>query len=375
MTQGFRLDKGAPRRAERGKQALKLPRDHVVYGGLQTSFVQFEGLLAELERQGVDGFVEMRTDKYTGTLHLVEGAVRSARVEVDGEAVSGDDAADAIIARARRAGAAIDVFAAPRAVMLLATAGDELSLKYQGLTSDLLPLDEVIANLEAERLTGYLEAVLWTGTSTARVFFLRGKVVEAMLADPSHTSWGVAMLPVITDAVRSAGAEMDVYELPMDEEAGEDAGESSSATGGEAAATTAPVEEPRPDPQSLAAAWNATLATVERVVDESAHPGSFRSALTEVLEERSADEPSLRPDGHAFAYRHGRVEFLLDPPVGFSEMLGDCLSDAVSRISFRLRKADLESTIRDELAPVMEEHGSLLGRDGFDRTAGAFVAA
>jgi hypothetical protein len=129
------------------------------------------------------------------------------------------------------------------------------------------------------------------------------------------------------------------------------------------------------DADEVAATWTAILGAVGEVVDEVAEPGSFEEGLREALSEHTITYPYLDGGRGRLSYQEGAVRFVAPPPVSVSRVLGECLSDAVARISFRSRKVDLEARIQRRLEGIAESHGDSIQRHGIARAASPFLAA
>ncbi|MDZ7727976.1 MAG: hypothetical protein U5Q44_07170 [Dehalococcoidia bacterium] len=125
----------------------------------------------------------------------------------------------------------------------------------------------------------------------------------------------------------------------------------------------------------LGETWAAILGAVEGVVDGASEPGHFALVLREVQREHARAMPYLDPEMGLFEYRDGRARFHQAPPGNFNRAMGDCLGDTIARISFRLRKADLETLVHRELAAVLEARAQSIARHGINRSASSFLAA
>lgn len=235
-------------------------------------------------------------------------------------------------------------------------------------------MERLVEALARDGHTGYVEIALRNGPSSACLFMDDGETVDAVLADESHAESGLSLVPTILKAVAAGGATLHVWKAA-----------------GLAAREQKPAEPPVPQPvpvaegpvapvpaeelEDLGETWAAILAAVEGVVDGVSEPGQFSLVLREVQREHAKPMPYLDPEIGLFEYRDGRVRFHQAPPGNFTRAMGDCLGDAIARISFRLRKADLETLIHRELAAVLEARSQSIARHGINRSASSFLAA
>jgi hypothetical protein len=168
-----------------------------------------------------------------------------------------------------------------------------------------------------------------------------------MLVSDGQTFGGPDVVQSIVQLAANLGAVFNVYRA--------------AAPAPAAALPTAEPELPPADPVELASFWSEMLSRAERTVDRIA-PGRFAEAFTEVVAERGASYPYLSPESASFSYREGVASFAGSPPADVSGELGTCLLDTLARLSFRLKRADLESRVLADVSDLHVRHPEIADR-------------
>jgi len=114
----------------------------------------------------------------------------------------------------------------------------------------------------------------------------------------------------------------------------------------------------------LMAFWEEVLSRTEETIDGLSRPGRCLIAFKEVLVSRAVTYPFLDPFAAEFSYAGGHITFEQPLPDDFSKALSDCLADAVSKLAFQLKRADLEARVRSRLDGVSEKHAEVIERFG-----------
>ncbi len=331
---------------------MMFPRDRTLYANLNTSFTSFEALLADLQSRRLTGYVEVVFPGYTGTLLLSEGEIVNACEESGAGRLTGAPAVRGIVARAAEKDGTLNVSTAfPDVVLLLHRLMDARPL-YKDLTSAFTSLDRLIAKLRADGLTGYVEVQAGDGQGTGVIYLADGEPVESVLSTPSGINAGQDALNTIVQLVTASGGAFNVFVEAAP----------AAAAHGAPARPAGPVAAAETHREALLAFWSEVVATVESVADGFSKPGRFLLAFKEVLVARAPTYPFLDPFAAEFEYRAGNVAFDGPLPDEFSKALGDCLSDTVSKLAFQLKRADLETRIRERLQGVSEKHAAVVDR-------------
>lgn len=342
---------------------MMFPKDRTVYANLNTSFTDFDELLLDLRGKRITGYVVVSFKEYDGVLFIDAGETIAA-LEQRGEARStGDTAAAEVTARAREKGGAINVYTlAPEILRLLVRVIDAEPL-YRDLTSSFTSLERLIAKLEEDRLNGYLEVTLNDARGGSVIFFEGGRVVECVFSAENQNLTGPEVVSTVIHATGSIGASFNVYRAPQPAPVAVGIA-AADGEGGDAA-------PPRVDPLTV---WSEIIAAVESVVDGLSKPGRFALTFKEVLVGRASTYPFLDPFAAEFEYREGTVTFDGAVPNDFNKGLGDCLSDAIARLAFQLKRADLETRIRARLTDFGERHSEVIEKFQLSDDIQEFVA-
>lgn len=369
---------------------MKLPKDRPLYADLHTAFVRFPQLLGDLESRSFSGYVQVNGSHLQGTVFFSEGELQGSNAPLD-----------KIVRATAEPGGTIGVYVAPADLMTLVASLAQPEVLHKDLSSEYVDAMKLLEKLARDGHSGYVEFEIANGEAHGYLFLIGGEPVEAVYASPDRFGSGLGMVPVILDDVEARGAAMSVYraveeaaETPAhpapplaadcdrstavsrDDSPAHSVGESPghSPAAEEAPESTSAAGDSRPL-QELSGMWSAILGSVEVIVDDASEPGTFASVLREVLQERATDVAFLDPKAGDFEYHKGIVHFRTMPPAEFSGAMGECLGDTIARISFRLRKVDLESTIQRHLEDVVGEYAETLERFGMSRAASSFLAA
>lgn len=346
---------------------MRLPRDRVLSSNLRTSFTDYGALLRYLEEERLDGYVALQGDNSIAWLFLAGGVVAGAR---SGEGTTGRAAVREFEERAREPGYVLNIYRAPGAQMRLLGAGSDAEPLFPPLPSDFVNLPRMMDTLSRAEHSGYVELQLRGGDSVGYVLFERGEPVEAIFSDGAQMETGLGIVPEIVAAVEERGAEISVFRTAADDlQAADPAEEDRPDSAGDESALT------EHEATEVATAWSAIFKAVSEVVDGVAEPGAFEEGMREALSEHAETYPFLDAGRGRLTYQHGEVHFVEQPTAGVSRVLGECLNEAVARISFRWRKVDLETRIQQRLEAVGQTHGALFRRHGIEKAAAPFLAA
>jgi hypothetical protein len=328
---------------------MMFPKDRTLYANLNTSFTSFDALIGDLQERKLTGYVEVTAPGYTGTLLLSEGEIVNAQEQTGDRRVAGPAAARGVSERAGQKDGMINVYSAfPDVVLLLHRLMDSRPL-YRDLTSAFTSLDRLIAKLRSDGLTGYVEVHVAESAGVGVIYLAGGEPVESVFGLGQEMTYGQDALNAIVSAVNATGGTFNVFV-----EAGQ------SAVQG--------VPPPAPAQEGyraeLMAFWEDMVSRVEATVDGLSKPGRFMLAFKEVLVSRAVTYPFLDPFAAEFSYAGGHITFEQPLPDDFSKALSDCLADAVSKLAFQLKRADLEARVRSRLDGVSEKHAEVIERFG-----------
>jgi hypothetical protein len=324
-----------------------LPKGRAEYENLNTSFVDFSELMRDLKANGFTGYVEVSYWEYEGVLFVDNGTIINGVEETGAKKSTGPEAVAGIMRQAEEKNGSVSVYslAADMVTMLASMLNSEVA--HKDLNTDFSDLGQLVAKLQSEGHTGYVEVVLKGGKGSAMVLMRSGEIMESMLSSGSEVLSGAQALPHIMEIVSSVGAVFNVHKTVI-EEAFKDTADIMVA-----------LELPR-----LLVVWQDVVATVERVANGHAGEGSFLGAFKDSLIERAEEYPFLDPFAGEFDYREGQITYSGPASDEFSRALGQSLSATVFRMADSLPRIDLVARVRNGLAPVVEQHADAIQRYG-----------
>jgi hypothetical protein len=329
-----------------------LPKGRAAYENLNTSFIEFRELVEDLRRNSFTGYVEVSFWEYEGILFMDSGSIVNAAEEIESTRTTSQKAVSGIMHQAQEKDGSVSVYplAADMVTMLASVLKSEVV--HSGLNTDFSDLGQLVAKLQSEGHTGYVEISLKGGRGTAMILMRSGEVLESMLSSGSEVLSGGQALSRIMETASSAGAVFNVHRTVV-EEALENA-----------AQILVGLELPQ-----LQGVWQDIVATVERIADGHAGEGTFRKAFKDVLIDSADEYPFLDPFAGEFDYKEGEISYSGPASAEFSQALGQTLSATVDRIAEGLSGVDLVGDIRDALAHVVEEHSDAVRKYGIRLTA------
>jgi len=364
-----------------------LPNSTPLYQNLSTSFANVSQLVADLNTKLFSGYVRVTAAGQDGVLFLAQGDVAQAVAQGADYHETGVPAIERVTSIASDPSGAISVYEVqPELIGLLVRSVDSVPV-FENLSTGFTSLEKLVEKLCSESHTGYIDATFGNRRGFGVIYFEAGQVVEAVLSSDGDSVSGPDVVATIIEAAAAVGATFGVYRaehLPVPDVAAatepephqpraeatheEDAlaappvpanGKTSAGTGAQPVPSNGKVPVGTAD---LLEVWQEILAGAEAVVDGLSREGRFLTTLKEVLIEYANAYPFLDPFAAEFDYRAGVLTFDGSPPEDFSRGLGDCLRDAISRLSLQLRRPDLESRIRDQLSGMDNRHAAVIDR-------------
>jgi hypothetical protein len=330
-----------------------LPKGRAEYENLNTSFIDFSELTRDLKANGFTGYVGVSFWDYEGVLFMDNGTIINGIEETGSKKTTGYQAVGGIMGQAEEKNGSVSVHSLTAEMVTMLASVLKSEVVYQDLSTDFSNLGRLLAKLQSEGHTGYLELALKGGRGTAMILMRSGEVVESILSSGNEMLSGTQALPHIMETVSSVGAIFNVYRTVVEE----------------AFENTAEILVGLELPQLLAV-WQDIVATVEGIADGRAGEGSFVNAFRDSLIESAEEYPFLDPFAGEFDYRDGRISYSGPTSDEFSRALGRSLGATVDRMDEGLSKVDLLSEVRQGLDPVVEQHADAVQRHGLrDATA------
>jgi len=324
-----------------------LPRGRAEYENLNTSFIDFGELMGDLKANGFTGYVEVSFWEYAGVLFVDNGTIVNGVEETGGKKGIGQQAVAGIMQQAKERNGSVSVYALTAEMVTLLASMLKSEVVHKDLNTDFSDLRQLLAKLQSEGHSGYLEIAFKGGKGTAMILMRSGEVVESMLSSGSELLSGTQALPHVMEAASSIGAVFNVHRTVV-EDAFED---------------TTEILVSLELPQFLGV-WQEVIATVERIADGHAGKGSFLKAYKDSLIANAEEYPFLDPFAAEFDYREGQITYSGPASADFSQALGKALRATVDRMGEAMPRIDLAAEARDGLAAVVQQHGDAIQRYG-----------
>ena len=323
-----------------------LPRGQVIHENLNTSFAQIGPMLEELKADLFTGYILLAAKEYEGIVLLDKGTVLNAAEEVKGERRNGLRLVDSITAKAKERNGMLSIFqlSAEMAQLLARLYGSDLL--YKDLSTDLTGLDRVVAGLEGQNHTGYVDVRLSKSHDTATLFLHEGKVLEVTMYCQSQLTSGPDVLREVIKLATIEGALFSVYRAR------------GKAQGGEA-----------PTPESFGpeqiSLWQEVLQAMEAGVDGATKPGTFLVAFKRACIDLANTYPFLDPFAAEFEYKDGKVVFEGSATTAeFNQGLSRCLAQCLRGLATQPGAKDLLGRLASGLSSVKRQQEQRLAEVG-----------
>lgn len=319
------------------------PKGQAVYENLNTSFTNFGELLLDLKADSFTGYVQVSFWEYEGILFLDSGNIVNAVEETGGRRRTGQEAVSSITAKVKEKNGVVSVYSLSAEMLTMLASVVRSEVVYENLTTDFTSLDKLIAKLQSEEHTGYVEVAMKDGKGAGIIFLQAGDPVESILSTNGNAVSGTEVLSRIIETASTLGAAFNVYRAAIEE------------AFAESAEIMAGFELPQ-----LLEIWQEIITTVERVADGLSSEGHFLDTFKDTLVERADDYPFLDPFAAEFQYQAGQIAFHGGSVKNFSQGLGECLSATVGKLVAETPEVGLAGRIRAELAAVRESHAEAI---------------
>jgi hypothetical protein len=326
-----------------------LPQGKAAYENLNTSFIDFAELLHDLKANSFTGYVRVSFWQYDGVVFMDSGRIMNAVEEVDGLRSTGPRAVTSVMQRARERDGALGVYALSAEVLTMLVSALRSEVVHKDLNTDFSSLEQLIANLESEGHTGYIEVAVKDGKGDALIFINAGQVVESVFSVGGDVVSGVRVLPHIVDTAAALGAAINVYRASYEE------------AFGETTEVTAALDLPH-----LLEVWQEILAAIEIVVDSRVGEHSFLSAFKDSLLDKAEDYPLLDPFAGEFEYKEGCITYTGAALGNLSRGLTDCLLMTLDKVAERTPRLDLLADISEQMELMRHEQGEGIRRFGME---------
>jgi hypothetical protein len=319
------------------------PKVNALYENLNTSFTNVGELLLNLKANNVTGYIQVSFWEYEGILFLDNGSIVNAIEETKGRRNTGQDAVSNVTARAKTREGSINVYGLSGEMVTMLSSVVESEVVHKDLSTDYTSLDKLIAKLQEEGHTGYIEVILKNERGSEIIFLQAGETIESILSNGGEVVSGTEILSRIVQTASTLGATFNVYKATPEE---------AFIEGTEIMAGF--------DLPQLLEVWGEIINAVERMIDGLSGAGHFLNTFKDTQIEKADEYPFLNPFDNEFEYKDGQIAFYGESVTNLSRGLGECLDAAVVNLAAESPETNLPDRIRTELAPVKEKHAEII---------------
>ncbi len=245
---------------------MLLPKGLAVYENLNTSFTNFGELLLDLKANGSTGYVQVSFWEYEGILFLDNGNIVNAVEEAGVTRASAPEAVSSIAGKVQEKDGTISVYSLSADMVTLLASAVRSEVVHKDLGTDFTSLQQLIAKLQSEGHTGYVEVAMKDDKGAGIIFLQDGQAIESILSTDGYVISGAQILPRIIETASSLGAAFNVYRVSV-MEAFEESG-----------AVMAGLEMPQ-----LLEVWQEIIASVEKTIDGHSAKGHFLNTFKDIL--------------------------------------------------------------------------------------------
>jgi hypothetical protein len=332
------------------------PKGQTVYENLNTSFTNFGELLLDLKANSFTGYVQVSFWEYEGILFLDSGNIVNAVEETLGRRITGQEAVSNITSKVQEKDGTVSVYGLSAEMVTMLASVTRSEVVHKDLSTDFTSLEQLIAKLQSEGHTGYVEVGMKDDKGAGIIFLQDGEAIESILSTNGNAISGPQAQARIIETASTLGAAFNVYKAAVEE------------AFGESAEIMAGFELPQ-----LLEVWQEIIVTAERTADALFGEGHFLNSFKETLIARADEYPFLDPFAAQFEYKDGQIAFHGQSVKNFSEGLGECLSATITELAAESSGADLVERIGAELAGVRERHAEAIEKYALGATMPEFL--
>lgn len=326
---------------------MLLSKGKLTYRNLNTTYTHIDQFVAGLRKERFTGYCTLSFWEYDAVLLYVAGKIINGREEMGVRAEkirTGEAAVTNILVRGREKDGEINAYtlAADRVAML--GKASDATPKYANLSTDLTSLDRLLAISKKEALSGYIEILFEHDAGTANLFFVAGRLTEAVFAPPDDRMLGETIgLDEIVTLSQQHGAIFNVYQvadMPVKQDQGALEGDV---------------------PEEAIRLFEALLVQVESTVDNVLKPGDFQVILKKTLTQLDNTYDFLDPFLGDFRYVNGTLSYNGDAVYReFVDGMCDLINSILGSLLENLQKSVLLPRISAALESVNTRYSSLI---------------
>lgn len=270
--------------------------------------------------------------------------------------MTGQEAVTSITRKVQEKDGTVSVYGLSAEMVTMLASVVRSEVVHKDLSTDFTSLEQLIAKLQSEGHTGYVEVAMKDDKGAGVIFLQDGDAIESILSTNGDAISGAQVLPRIIETASTLGAAFNVYRAAVEE------------AFGESAEIMAGFELPQ-----LLEVWQEIIATAESTVNGLSSEGHFLNTFKDALIERAEDYPFLDPFAAEFEYKGGEIAFRGETVKNFSQGLGECLSATISKLAAEAPDAGLAGMVRGELAAVKERHAEAIEKFALEATMPDFL--
>ena len=328
---------------------MLIPKGQAIHEHLSTSFTHIEQLVEGLGKKRFSGYCHLSFWEYDGIAFFYEGQIVNAqeKVGMQGTQVqTGDLAIAHFLEKAREKDGNISVYQLAAKTVATLMAAMNVTTKYESLSTDLTSLDRVIALLQKEHLTGYIEVLLEEEIGIANLFFARGELIETLLTPPENMMIGESVtLDELDRRCQQVGAVFNVYQAIESGNTLQERSQSGVVT-----------------PRTIRL-FEGILARLESVTNSLLKEGGFQATFKTILPQIADTYPFLDPFIGDFRYANGALAFEGNTPAeefvaGMCEVINATTKMLLQSIPRHLLLAQLSrnlESVSTEYAELVEQ--------------------
>lgn len=330
---------------------MLFPKGQAVYENLNTSFTQLDAMMSELKSIQFTGYVQLTGWEYEGILLMDTGNLLNAIEESKGQCRFGPSAAEGVAARGREKDGTISVYRlAPEMTQLLANLFNGEPL-YKDLSNDLTTLDKLIAKMQGEKLTGYIQVKMLKSQNTGTIYMREGMVLDSVFNNRGNILSG----KVLEQIIQAASAEPSTFTVHRADLA--------AVYGNQLNLVDSFAR------QSMLAFWQDVLQAMEKTVDGASQAGNFLTSFKRTCIDCATAYDFLDPFAAEFEYKDGRIKFDGQATVAeFNEGLSRVLALTVDNLKNQAGIADIVLHLKPAATALIEKYNSKIEHVGLADT-------
>ncbi|MBI5033127.1 MAG: hypothetical protein HZB51_21620 [Chloroflexi bacterium] len=325
---------------------MLFPKGQPVYENLNTSFAQLDAMLAELKSTQFTGYVHLTAWEYDGILLIDTGSIVNAVEEVKKQRRHGPDAAEGIAVKAKEKDGALNVYRlSAELTQLLASLFDSDPI-YKDLSSDLTGLDKLLAKLQTEKHTGYIQIHMTKSKSAASIYLRDGQVLDSALFSQGVLISGPKTLDDIILMTGDEHSSFNVFRSDLAQAYSHQVNLADSFVR-----------------QEMINLWQDVLRQFETTLAEKS--GAFITSFKRACITQATSYPFLDPFAAELEYKDGVLKFEGQASVAqFNEGLCKTLAQTVRDLASHPASKTWMNNLRPALAQVKNQYGNRLEQVG-----------